>query len=79
MGQKRMMRVIDPFFWKKNNGTLLFWENFFKGHCYQWKYRGATTEKKSYTLEKTFFFTEICFPWNNLVRLVSFSNGCTHE
>ena len=61
MGHKRMMSVFEIYFSIKNYGKILWWENFFEGHCCQWEYRGPTIEKKIYTLEKTFFSLNFVF------------------
>ena len=72
--------VIDNFIARKTSyAKLLSWKIFLKDIVVSGSKEDRPKKRKNYTLEKTFFFTEICFPWNFLIRLVSFSNGCTHE
>ena len=79
MGHTRMMRVIENYISKKKFMESFFDEKVFSKTLLSVGVQRTDQGKEFLFLGETLFFTEFCFLWNNLIRLVSFSNGCTHK
>ena len=78
MRHKKYESKWNLFFGKKIYGNFFWWKKIFKGHCCQREYRGPTIEKKIYFGENILSLIFV-FLNENLIRLVSFINGCTNQ